>query len=42
MISAKPKEAQAILRRQHHKFRTITLYVVDKFNFNLEKKTREK
>jgi hypothetical protein len=37
MMNVKAKEAQPILRRSHHMFRIITLYVVDKFNFKLEK-----
>ena len=32
----KSKEAQPILRRERHLFRIVTIYVVDKLNFNLQ------
>lgn len=41
-MNAKAKEAQPILKRSHHTFKIITLYVMDKFNFRLEKELREK
>ena len=37
-MNAMAKEAQPILKRSQHYFKIVTLYVMDKVNFNLEKK----
>lgn len=36
------KEAMPILRREKHLFKIVTIYVVDKYNFNLQKLQRVK
>jgi hypothetical protein len=41
-MSAKAKEAFPILKRNQHVFKIVTLYVVDKFNFQLMRKLKEK
>jgi len=33
----KAKEAQPILKRSYHYFKIVTLYVMDKGNYNLHK-----
>jgi hypothetical protein len=38
----KSKEAQPILRRERHLFKIVTIYVVDKLNFNLQQLQRAK
>ena len=35
-------EAQAVMRRERHIFKLVTIYVVDKLNFNLQKRDRSK
>jgi len=39
-MNAKAKEAQPILRRSQHYFKIVTLYVVDKLNYNMERKQK--
>lgn len=38
----KAKEAQPILKRNQHFFKIMTLYVVDKFNYNLHRQQKLK
>lgn len=34
-MNTKAKEAQPILKRNQHYFKIVTLYVMDKFNYNI-------
>lgn len=41
-MNVKAKEAQPILKHDQHYFRIVTLYVMDKSNFNLFKQQKAK
>lgn len=41
-FTRKAKEAFPVLSRERHLFKVVTIYVVDKFNFNLQKLQRTK
>ncbi|CDW78661.1 UNKNOWN [Stylonychia lemnae] len=41
-MNVKAKEAQPILKRDQHYFKIVTLYVMDKFNFNLMRQQKAK
>lgn len=40
-MNVKAKEAQPILKRNQYYFKIVTLYVMDKLNYNLERKHKD-